>query len=327
MISLKESAMRVLIFGAGAVGLGLGSCMLKSDVELTLVGNHTTVSALRACGLSRTGIFGDFHANPESFTCDIDLDCLSKGNHDYVLVCTKSFDSESAARALSQHTALFHRNTKIVLCQNGWGNAEIFASFFSENQIYNARIITGFSCTKPNEVAVTVHADAIHVGSQYGASPQNVRALCAAIENGDIPCAATSEIGKDLWAKMLYNCALNPLGAILGVPYGELGESPDTRGVMEGIVREGVDVMLAAGYETHWASPDSFLKAFYSSQLPETAAHESSMLQDIRRQKPTEIDALNGAVIKIGEQHNMPTPFNTTVCALVRFIEASHRRG
>ena len=313
--------MRVLIFGAGAVGLGLGSCMLKSDVELTMVGNHTTVSTLHTHGLSRTGIFGDFHAKPESFTCATDLGCLPKGVYDYVLVCTKSFDSESAAGELSRHTALFHRNTKIVLCQNGWGNAEIFASFFPEDQIYNARIITGFSCTKPNEVAVTVHADAIHIGSQYGANPENVRVICAAIENGDIPCVATADIGKDLWAKMLYNCALNPLGAILGVPYGRLGESPDTRRVMEGIVKEVFDVMLAAGYETHWASPDSFLKAFYSNQLPETAAHESSMLQDIRRQKPTEIDALNGAVIEIGRQHNVPTPFNTTAYALVRFIE------
>jgi len=319
--------MRVLIFGAGAVGLGLGSCMLKSDVELTMVGHQETVSALRMRGLLRTGIFGDFHAKPESFTCATHLDCLPNGTYDYVLVCTKSFDSESAARKLSQHTALLHRNTKIVLCQNGWGNAETFASFFPKERIYNARIITGFSRTKPNEVAVTVHADAIHVGSPYGASSEYVQALCTAIENGDIPCVVTADIGKDLWAKMLYNCALNPLGTILGVPYGKLGESRAIRRVMEGIVSEVFDVMLAAGYKTHWASPNSFLEAFYGSQLPETAAHESSMLQDIRRQKPTEIDALNGAVIEIGRRHSRPTPFNTAVYAIVCFIEGRDMRG
>jgi 2-dehydropantoate 2-reductase len=124
---------------------------------------------------------------------------------------------------------------------------------------------------------------------------------------------------------MLYNCALNPLGAILGVPYGALAEHAATRQLMDRIVEEVFEVMAVSGYETHWSKAQDFLTVFYERLVPDTAEHESSMLQDITAGKRTEIDALNGAVIQLAEERGLKAPYNSAMYRLIRFLEG--RRG
>jgi len=313
--------MRALIYGGGAVGLGIASCLLKSGCQVIIIAREETVSHLRQDGLVRTGIFGDHYAEPAAFSCYSSLNEVQTQVYDYILVCTKSFDSLEAARDLSAHKSLFGQETKIVLFQNGWGNAEVFLSFFGKEQVYSARVITGFHRPKNNEVTVTVHADAIHIGSLFGCDSLCLKSLSDAIANGDIPCETTNEIGKDLWAKMLYNCALNPLGAILDVPYGVLAEREFSRTIMNGIVDEAFKAMRAAGYQTHWRCPKDFLEVFYGKLVPDTAEHKSSTLQDLAAKKKTEIDALNGAVIKLAEKQKIHVPYNSVVYNIVKFIE------
>lgn len=314
--------MRTLIYGCGAVGLGIASCLLKSKDQVDIVARESTVLALRKHGLVRTGIWGDYSAEPAAFAGYTSLSELGTKVYDYILVCTKSFDSFEAAKDLSQSDWLFGEKTKIVLFQNGWGNAEVFSSFFKPEMIYNARVITGFSRPKNNEVTITVHADSIHIGSLFSSDLACIENLCQSIDKGGIPCEVTGNIEKDLWAKMLYNCALNPLGAILDVPYGVLAENESARIIMKGIVEEVFDVMKVAGYETHWQSPKDFLEVFYKKLVPDTAEHKSSTLQDILAQKRTEIDALNGAVIKLAEKYGVRVPYNSAIYNIVKFIEA-----
>lgn len=313
--------MKVLIYGAGAVGLGIASCLLKSKCQVDIVARENTVSALKKDGLARTGIWGSFHAEPSQFGCYTSLHQVPRKKYDYILVCTKSFDSSAAAKNLSEHESLFGKETKIVLFQNGWGNAEAFCTFFSQATIYSARVITGFQRTNANEVTITVHADSIHIGSLFNKDSSPLTDLCEAIAQGDIPCQTTNEIAKDLWAKMLYNCALNPLGAILDVPYGVLAESQTTRTIMNGIVNETFNVMTQAGYKTHWLTSTDFLEVFYNKLVPDTAEHKSSTLQDIMAKKRTEIDALNGAVIRLAEKYNIEVPYNLVIYNLIKFIE------
>ena len=314
--------MRALVYGGGAVGLGLASCLLKSRANIDIIARENTVLALEKKGLIRTGIFGDYHAVPSAFGCVSSLETLPADTYDFILVCTKSFDSLGAATDLSRHRSLFADTTRIVLFQNGWGNADAFLSVFDKEIVYNARVITGFQRRQPNEVNVTVHADAIHIGSLFGATISAVKELAEAINTGDIPCRTTTEIGRDIWAKMLYNCALNPVGAVLDVTYGELAEQKSSRAFMDGIIEEVFNIMTRAGYETHWDSVKGFLDVFYNRLVPDTAEHKSSMLQDIAAKKRTEIDALNGAVIELAERFAMPVPYNSMAYNLVKFIEA-----
>ncbi|UCC21896.1 MAG: 2-dehydropantoate 2-reductase [Planctomycetota bacterium] len=314
--------MRVLVYGGGSVGLGVASCAIKAGADVDIIAREATVRALRERGLRRTGIFGDYDAGASKFASYCSLEDVQGVSYDYILVCVKSFDTCTAAQELSGYKQLFGEQARMVLFQNGWGNAEVFLSFFERAQVYNARVITGFRRVEENTVDITVHADSIHIGSLFGGDSACVERLCELISKGDIPCNVTEDIAGDLWAKMLYNCALNPLGAVLDVPYGVLAESEFTRAVMNSIVGEVFGVMAAAGYQTHWQKAEDFLEVFYSKLVPVTAEHKSSTLQDILAGKKTEIDALNGAVIKLAEKHRVEVPYNRAVYNIVKFIEA-----
>ncbi len=315
--------MRVLIYGGGAVGLGIASCLLRSGCSVDIIARAQTVAALRADGLVRTGLFGPFEAEPGRFGAFASLAELAEEPYEFVLVCTKSFDSAPAAEDLANHPDRIDSAARLVLFQNGWGNAEVFRARFDPPRIYNARVITGFHRHKPNEVEVTVHADAIHIGSLFGADLAAVEPLCRHISEGGIPCEQTDAIGKDLWAKMLYNCALNPLGAILKVPYGKLAEQATSRELMNRIIEEVFAVLTAAGHATHWASAQEFIGLFYEKLVPDTASHRSSMLQDITAGRRTEIDALNGAVLSLAAGHGVAAPYNRAVYDLVKFVEGA----
>ncbi|UCE86042.1 MAG: ketopantoate reductase family protein [Deltaproteobacteria bacterium] len=312
----------ILIVGAGAVGLGIGSCLIGPERRVRFAARPETAAALRESGLVRSGIFGRVVAKPDAFDAVAGLDALPRRAVDRILVCVKSYDSEAVARALAARPWLLHEQTRIVLFQNGWGNAEVFAGHLPRERVFAARVITGFRRHAANHVDVTVHAAPIHIGSPFGCDAAPLTGLARAIDAGGLPCRIASDITRDLWAKLLYNCALNPLGAILGVPYGALGETAPTRAIIDGIVREVFAAMAAAGYAAHWADADAYLADFYGQILPPTAEHESSMLQDLRAGKRTEIDALNGAVVKLAEKEGIATPVNAALANLIRFLEA-----
>jgi 2-dehydropantoate 2-reductase len=200
------------------------------------------------------------------------------------------------------------------------------AEYVSKRIVYSARVITGFVREESHRVRITVHADAIHIGSLFsGTQCEEIRDLCRAISAGGIDCFNTRDIGKDLWAKMLYNCALNPLGAIFSVPYGTLSENEESRDLMNAIIGEIFRVMEKHGFTTHWNTPDDYCRAFYKDLVRLTAAHESSMLQDIRAGRRTEIDAMNGEVVRLAASSDVHTPVNLTVTKMIRFIETRNR--
>ncbi len=305
--------MKILNYGAGAVGLGLDSCLIKSGQTVDVIARQETAELLNKEGFTRSGIFGDFTAAPNSFRAFSKLSDIPDADYDFVIVSVKSYDSQSAANDLSQHKNIFGKDTKLILCQNGWGNAEIFAQYFPKNQIYSIRIITGFTRPKPNQVVVTVHADDVHIGSLFSTPLDCLQPLAQAITQGGLPCIVVNDIAKDLWAKLIYNCALNPLGAVLGVSYGALAEKEETRKIMEEIIKEIFCVMQASGYQTHWATAQEYTKTFYDKLVPATANHRSSTLQALRLGKRIEIEALTGVVLELAQKHNIPVPANKKV--------------
>src|SRR4029077_16572293 len=110
-----------------------------------------------------------------------------------------------------------------------------------------------------------------------------------ALAAAGIPAEPTEDLTAELWAKVLYNAALNPLGALLGVPYGRLAVHPDTRAIMDTVIEEGFAVARAEGVALRWPDAAAYRGTFYDRLVPATAEHRSSMLQDIERGRPTEI--------------------------------------
>ena len=313
--------MKVLVFGAGAVGLGLASFLLQGEHRVHLVGKEKTVLALRKNGLKRRGVFGEAYFSPQQFTASSNLAETGRETFDFYLICTKSLDTENSARQLKEESTLALQKSPIVLCQNGWGNAEIFTHFFPNNQVFNARVITGFIRPEPYVVDVTVHAQPVHLGSLFHEDSACLLGLAEALSQGGIPSVVTNDIGKDLWAKMLYNCLLNALGAVLQVPYGHLGENENSRALMKQIVEEVFQVMQGLGYESHWQSAEEYLNYFYAQLLPSTYEHESSMLQDIRAGRNTEIEALNGVVVRGGQRLGIDVSCNETIRNQILFLQ------
>lgn len=318
--------MKSVVVGAGAVGLALGSCLVAADSEVEFVARgRDDAGVLGASGLERIGVFGKLRIEPGRFAAAASLTELHSEEIDFVLVCVKTVDSRRVARDLARIWPSLPGTPRIVLCQNGWGNAEIFAAELPSRAIFSARVITGFRRDAPGRVTVTVHAEPIRIGSLYDADVGPLAPLCEAIARGGIPCELSPSIERDLWAKMLYNCPLNPLGALLGVPYGELALRPERRRVMDTAIEEIFHVMARAGLAAHWKSAEEYLPVFYDELLPATRDHESSMLQDLRAGRRTEIDALSGAVVEIGARHRVETPVNSALATLVRAIETRKR--
>lgn len=318
--------MKIAIWGAGAVGLGLASTLARSNERLRILGrNAETLADLEAHGIIRTGLFGDVHVPPEQFAIASSTRALAEDPPDWLLVCTKAFSSAEIARALEPIADELTTRTQLLLCQNGWGNEVPFLHFWPQERLFHARIITGFQRRSRHQVEITAHASPIALGSVFdgvqGSQGSSLERLAQRFSQGGIPTETTDDMCGVLWAKMLYNCALNPLGAIAGRRYGELVDDPTTRALLEEVVREIFLVLAAAGVDVAWPNAVAYLATFYSQLIPPTSAHESSMLQDLRAGRPTEIDALCGAVERLGSAHEVATPVVSALAELVRVAE------
>jgi 2-dehydropantoate 2-reductase len=312
-------AMRFLVYGAGAIGQALGCMLSCAGHQVELILRPRFIEELSAGGLRVKGILGDYYAPPGTIGLFDSVEGLTQ-NYDYTLITTKSYDTAIAAAdlvTLGDHAGV------IVSLQNGCGNVEILARHFDPQRIIGARVITGFEITALGEVTITVSADAIHVGDciRGNISPKTAK-LALAIDQAGHQCLAVPDIYQSLFAKLLYNCALNPLGAILGVNYGPLAENPSTRQIIDTIIDETFAVIYETGGTTAWQDAGSYRRFFYSQLIPATANHRPSMLQDLENSKRTEVEALVGYVSAEGKKHGVATPTCDTMAALIRFREA-----
>jgi 2-dehydropantoate 2-reductase len=130
-----------------------------------------------------------------------------------------------------------------------------------------------------------------------------------------------------LWAKALYNAALNPLGALLGVHYGALAENVESRAIMDTVLDEVFAVAAAEGVELPWPNVEAYRKEFYGRLVPVTFDHRSSMLQDLERGKRTEIESINGEVWRRGRTRGISATANEVLTRLVRLRETGARQG
>ena len=313
--------MQILIFGAGAVGQAVGCMLAAGGHNVDLIVRERFTETLRAHGLAVTGIFGDYKVESGNIGAYSNITGVIRNRYDYVLITTKSYDTGAAVTELEKITT---RDFTIISMQNGCGNLETIIGRFGEARSLGARIITGFEIESPGLVRITVSADDIHIGGfEEGSIPSTAPPIAEAITNAGLPCVTTLFIKRDLFAKLLYNCALNPLGAALGVHYGALGDDTGTREIMNTVIREVFTVIEAMGEKTHWEHAEGYQAFFYEKQIPATYNHRPSMLQDLEMGKRTEVEALTGYVSSQGRQYGVLTPVCDTLSNIIRFKEGN----
>lgn len=312
--------MKALVIGSGAVGCAIAIATAVYGMDTAVLTRGATAEYIRENGLKRTGIFGEITVAPDKITVYESYDEIDT-EYDFIAVAAKTMANETIASELASHKIIAGQAGKIVLFQNGWGNDEPYLKYFPTSQVFNARVITGFEREFPGVTKVTVHTAPILLGSLHGESIEDLEPLASAINDSGIPSETSNEIEQALWAKMLYNTTLNPLGAVLNMSYGELASSDSLVSIMNKLIEETFAVMDAAGYTTFWKNAKEYQDVFYGKLVPDTFAHRASTLQDIEKRQKTEIATLNGIVTKIGREHNVPTPTHDMIVELIRGIE------
>ena len=311
--------MRFLIYGAGALGQALGCMLAASGNQVTLVIRKRFIDHITRNGLKVSGIFGDYQVDSRQLRLVESLAGLDGGGLDAILLTTKSYDTGAAVADIA---SLKNATCPVVSMQNGCGNVEQLEARLGVTRSFGARVITGFEIRQPARVTITVSADAVNIGScRPGSIPEPAAAIAAAIDRSGLPCRAVEDVHRSLFAKLLYNCALNPLGAVLGVNYGRLSEFEETKRIMNEVITETFQVIRAVGAELEWETPEQYQALFYTTLLPATYDHRPSMLQDLEQGKPTEIEALAGYVSKNGRTHGIATPYCDLLGSLIHFRE------
>jgi len=306
--------MRYLIMGAGSLGTVFGGMLVQAGHQVDFWGRGPHFDALRHHGLSIDGIWGEVHLGPVSvFRPDSDR------RYEVVLLCVKSFDTQAACRQLRNRTP---PQGLIISLQNGLGNLEIIRRECPGAVPVGGRVIFGARLSRPGLATVTVYADQVLLGPAPPQTPPPLlEQVTAHLNEAGIPTAVVADIIPHIWAKVLYNGALNPLGAILGVTYGELAAHPATRALMTALIGEMYEVALAKGVRLLHPTAQDYCRHFYTQLVPPTAAHHPSMLQDLQCGRQTEIEAMNGAICRYARELELATPYNDAVCQLVRFLE------
>jgi len=238
----------------------------------------------------------------------------------------KAFDTAAMAAEVAPRLA---PDGVLVSLQNGLGNLEAATRAVGVARVLGGRVIFGAEIVRPGHARVTVFADPVLIGAP---EPRDARLgaaatrWAAALAAAGVPTAATERIIATLWEKILYSAALNPLGALRGLTYGELAADPDGRAVMDRVIAEAFAVARAENVALSWPDDAAYRDVFYRRLVPSTASHRSSMLQDLEGGRRTEIDAISGAVAARGAARGVAAPANQALTQLVHARERNAHR-
>jgi 2-dehydropantoate 2-reductase len=317
--------MRILIAGAGALGSVFGGFLRRAGDDVTLLGRAAHLEAITRDGLRVDGLWGEHLVS--GFAVATETAAL-RGPFDVILLPVKSYDTETVVAAVAP---LLADDGVMLSLQNGLGNVEVVERTVGAARALGARVIFGATIPESGRVRVTVFADPTAIGplapGQHARRDTRARDLAARIDAAGVPAVYTDALPAMLWAKVFYNAALNPLGALLDRHYGALPEHASSRDLMDAIINEAFAVATAEGVSLKWTSAAAYRDEFYGRLVPATYDHRSSMLQDLERGRRTEIDAINGAVWGRGEARGIATPVNASLTRLLHVVEARPGEG
>ena len=301
--------MRVCVVGCGAVGslFAAGLAQLE-DVEVWAYDlDEAHVRAINERGLRISGA-GELEARLQATSDASDLPPC-----DFGIVATKSMRTAAAMAAVAPAFA----EGSVCSVQNGVGNEEAIAE-------YVERVIRGTTfpagrILEPGHVQWDVKGDTtIGPFEPRPAAMDAVERLADACTRGGLPTEAVADARGPQWRKVIFNAATNPVGAVTGLTHGQVCEDEALRRLVSGLVDEGKAVAAAQGIELD-ADPEELID---HAAKPEVAYwHKASMLQDAEARRTTEIDYLNGGIVRFGREHGVPTPLNEAVTALIKGME------
>lgn len=301
-MSSTSPSLTVAVLGAGAVGCFYGGMLARAAHRVTLIGRPPHVQAVQAHGLRMQTLSFD-----ETVPLAASTDASALAGADLVLFAVKSPDTEAAGEQVRPHLA----PGALVLClQNGVDNAERLRAVLPGVDVAAAVVYVATEMAGPGHLRH--HGRGELVIEPSSRSAEMAQALIAA----GVPTEVSDNVRGALWAKLILNCAYNALSAVGRIPYGELVQCPGVPDVMRDVVAECRAVAAADGV-TLPGDVDAAVR-----RIAETMPSQySSTAQDLMRGKPSEIDFLNGYVVRRGAALGVPTPANRVLWVAVKLVE------
>lgn len=293
--------MQIAVMGAGAVGCYFGAMLARAGHGVTLIGRSQHVEAIRQHGLLLEHRDFKDHVRVAATT-----DAIGVVEADVVLFCVKSADTEAAGRLIAPHL----KQGAVVLClQNGVDNAERLQATIDQIAV-PAIVYVAAEMAGPGHVKHHGRGELI-----IGASPSSA-SVAATFTQAGVPTAVSDKVANELWLKLITNCAYNALSAVAQMPYGRLFKVDGVTEVVRTVVRECTEVASALDIAVPENIDETVLAL--AGSMPN---QYSSTAQDLARGKKTEIDYLNGYVVRKGEELSIPTPVNRALLVMVKLLE------
>jgi 2-dehydropantoate 2-reductase len=294
--------LKVAVMGAGAVGCYFGGMLARAGHDVVLIARPEHVQAIQRNGLRMETRTFDEHVRIAAST-----EPSAVQGAELVLFCVKSTDTESAGAQLKPHLA---PAALVLTLQNGVDNAERLRTVLPPRQVAAAVVYVATEMAGPGHVKH--HGRGELVIEPSSTSDAVARALVAA----GVPTEISDNVRGALWMKLVINCAYNAISAIAQRPYGENVRSEGIREVMRDVVDECVAVARAEGVQL-----PGDVDAAVGKIIQTMPTQSSSTAQDLARGKRTEIDYLNGLIIRRGQALGIATPANRVLWALVKLLE------
>jgi 2-dehydropantoate 2-reductase len=300
--------------GAGALGCYFGGRLAQSGARVTLIARPAHVEAIR-----RDGLILESGGVKTAIPLDATPEPSGVRDADLVLICVKSADTETAAKAIAPHLA---KNAILVSLQNSIGNVERIRAH-ADRPVAAGIVYTAANMPGPGHVRHTGGGSIVLGGvPAWGMDDAKLATIKSTFDAASVPIELSSSIELGLWTKLMQNCCYNAVCALTEKPYGEMAAMPEVRELMG---QAGYEVVALAQRKGVPLQRDAVEAAL--NRVVTMATTMSSTAQDLMKGKPTEIDYLNGLIARESKALGLAAPINAALAALVKLKERRPARS
>lgn len=303
--------MRICFLGAGALGSAIGGSLAEAGADVTLIDAwREHVDAMNRGGLTLREGGVDRNVKVRSAASADGI-----GPVDLVIVLVKSFHTREAIEGAR---AIVGPNTAVMSLQNGLGHEDILAAAVGHEHVLAGKTYKGGVLLAPGHVIAGVKGKETIIGELDGRVTERVRRIADAFNRAGLAVTVSDNIVGTMWDKLLINVATGALAGITRLPYGGLYAVPEVKACALAAVAEGIAVARAAGVTISYTDPEGPWTKAAAGLPPE---FKTSLLQSLEKGSRTEIDFINGSVVRWGARTGVPTPVNRALVACVKGIE------
>ncbi len=303
--------MRFLIVGPGAMGCLFAARLKRAGHEAMLTDYlRDRAEKIQRQGIMVEGVTGEYTVDVPAAVGPV------SSQPDFALICVKAMKTREAARALEPWLP---RDTVIVTLQNGLGNLEILEEIFGKKRVLGGVTAEGATVLGWGRIRHAGRGSTI-IGPK-GDPGGLTETLVSAFNEAGFKTNSADNVEELIWGKLIINVGINALTALTGLKNGRLPRIGGTRSIMEEVVQEAVSVARAKNIKLPY--PDPIARVF--EVCHDTAGNIASMLQDVMNKKVTEVDFINGAIVREGERLGIPTTVNHTLTLLVQTLQETYQ--